>query len=54
MSKPVSFYSEGVKLAGDLFLPADLNRPRSCENARRSYTPQRPYRTRPNSAAPLM
>ena len=23
MSKPVSFYSEGVKLAGDLFLPAD-------------------------------
>jgi uncharacterized protein len=24
MSKPVSFYSEGVKLAGDLFLPADL------------------------------
>ena len=24
MSKPVSFYSEGVKLAGDLFLPAAL------------------------------
>jgi uncharacterized protein len=24
MSKPVSFYSEGVKLAGDLFLPADV------------------------------
>ncbi len=24
MSKPVTFYSEGVKLAGDLFLPADL------------------------------
>jgi uncharacterized protein len=24
MSKPVSFYSEGVKLAGDLFLPAEL------------------------------
>jgi fermentation-respiration switch protein FrsA (DUF1100 family) len=24
MSKPVSFYSEGVKLAGDLSLPADL------------------------------
>lgn len=23
MSKPVSFYSEGVELAGDLFLPAD-------------------------------
>ena len=26
MSKPVSFYSEGVKLAGDLFLPADVKR----------------------------
>jgi dipeptidyl aminopeptidase/acylaminoacyl peptidase len=25
MPKPVSFYSEGVRLAGDLFLPADLN-----------------------------
>jgi dipeptidyl aminopeptidase/acylaminoacyl peptidase len=24
MSKPVTFYSEGVRLAGDLFLPADL------------------------------
>jgi len=24
MSKPVSFYSEGIKLAGDLFLPADV------------------------------
>ena len=24
MSKAVSFYSEGVKLAGDLFLPADV------------------------------
>jgi uncharacterized protein len=24
MSKPVSFYSEGVKLAGDLYLPADV------------------------------
>jgi hypothetical protein len=24
MSKPVIFYSEGVKLAGDLFLPADV------------------------------
>jgi dipeptidyl aminopeptidase/acylaminoacyl peptidase len=24
MSKPVSFYSEGVRLAGDLFLPSDL------------------------------
>ncbi len=24
MSKPVSFHSEGVKLAGDLFLPADV------------------------------
>src|SRR5271169_5543381 len=24
MSKPVSFYSEGVKLAGDLFVPADV------------------------------
>jgi uncharacterized protein len=24
MSKPVSFYSEGVKLAGDLFLPVDV------------------------------
>ena len=24
MSKPVSFYSEGVKLAGDLFLPGDV------------------------------
>jgi len=23
-SKPVHFYSEGVKLAGDLFLPDDL------------------------------
>src|SRR5262249_52766111 len=22
--KPVTFYSEGVKLAGDLFLPADI------------------------------
>jgi uncharacterized protein len=25
MSKPVTFYSEGVKLASDLFLPADLS-----------------------------
>lgn len=25
MSKPVTFFSEGIKLAGDLFLPADLN-----------------------------
>ena len=24
MLKPVTFYSEGVKLAGDLFLPADI------------------------------
>ena len=24
MSKPVTFYSEGVRLAGDLFLPAGL------------------------------
>ena len=24
MSKPATFYSEGIKLAGDLFLPADL------------------------------
>ena len=24
MSKPVNFYSEGVRLAGDLFLPADV------------------------------
>jgi dipeptidyl aminopeptidase/acylaminoacyl peptidase len=24
MSKPVTFYSEGIKLAGDVFLPADL------------------------------
>jgi fermentation-respiration switch protein FrsA (DUF1100 family) len=24
MSKPVNFYSEGVRLAGDLFLPSDL------------------------------
>ena len=24
MEKPVNFYSEGVKLAGDLFLPGDL------------------------------
>ena len=24
MAKPVSFYSEGVRLAGDLFLPDDL------------------------------
>src|SRR5438105_1387822 len=24
MSKPVTFYSEGVKLAGELFLPTDL------------------------------
>jgi hypothetical protein len=26
MLKPVAFYSEGVKLAGDLFLPADIKR----------------------------
>src|SRR3954451_12594910 len=26
MEKPVTFYSEGVKLAGDLFLPDDLGR----------------------------
>jgi hypothetical protein len=25
MPKSVIFYSEGVKLAGDLFLPADIN-----------------------------
>ena len=25
MSKPVTFFSEGVRLTGDLFLPADLN-----------------------------
>ena len=24
MRKPIEFYSEGVKLDGDLFLPADL------------------------------
>ena len=24
MPKPVTFYSEGVKLAGDLLLPADI------------------------------
>jgi hypothetical protein len=24
MLKPVTFYSEGVKLVGDLFLPADI------------------------------
>jgi uncharacterized protein len=24
MAKPVSFYSEGIRLAGDLFLPDDL------------------------------
>ena len=24
MSKPVTFYSEGIELAGDLFLPADV------------------------------
>jgi predicted alpha/beta hydrolase len=24
MSRPVSFYSQGVKLAGDLFVPTDL------------------------------
>ena len=24
MLKPVTFYSEGIKLAGDLFLPADI------------------------------
>jgi hypothetical protein len=26
MLKHVTFYSEGVKLAGDLFLPADIKR----------------------------
>ncbi|MBV8890335.1 MAG: alpha/beta fold hydrolase [Alphaproteobacteria bacterium] len=26
MARPVAFYSEGVKLAGDLFLPSDLGR----------------------------
>jgi hypothetical protein len=26
MPKSVTFYSEGVKLAGDLFLPADIKR----------------------------
>ena len=41
MARPVSFYSEGVKLAGDLFLPADLTPGRE---ARRHRAVPRLYR----------